>query len=417
MMRRTAVVVLLAALGSWNGVHAQSGRYMSQAHLDGSPDIEGAHNGAYYPPTAIGFVGPGGAPVPISAPPASQVPSTGEMMAQLAIANQLPPEIVQQILSQQGRAMPLPGMAPNPIQQVGGPGCPGPGCPVGPGGPGGPGLPGGFGGPGLPGGPPIAGAVAAVGALTGPPASPFPALRSSVRFTSPNGMTISWFAPTADGKAGFGAQYLTVPGAYNFPQAAIYRLKLENLPNRREVKALYPTLEVVPCNARTATFLAHSSIPVSFTEEDLDQVAQGNFLVKVIYLPDPQFQEVGVGTEEIISTRLEPGVDPIAEAHRRGNILLIVRLGNIDLELAHSPPLTAPSQYQPQGCLPQMQGQQGSLPQMQLPPKPPVQGPGPAQQGPVTTNPVFSNSVQQVGYRPVGTRPATPAELASPSSH
>jgi hypothetical protein len=172
----------------------------------------------------------------------------------------------------------------------------------------------------------------------------------------------------------------------------------------------------VPANARTATFLAHSSIPVSFTEEDLDQVAQGNFLIKVIYLPDPQFQEVGVGTEEIISTRLEPGVDPIAEAHRRGNILLIVRLGNIDLELAHSPPLTAPSQYQPQlpapvpGGIPQMKGPGGALPQM-----PPAPGRAAPQQGPVTSNPVFSSGLQPVGYRPGTSRAPTPAELASPN--
>src|SRR5438270_771550 len=68
-----------------------------------------------------------------------------------------------------------------------------------------------------------AGAVAAVGALTGPPI-PFPVQRTSVRFTAPAGMQIAWFAPTADGKAGFTPNVITVPGRYNFPQAAIYRL-------------------------------------------------------------------------------------------------------------------------------------------------------------------------------------------------
>ena len=43
-------------------------------------------------------------------------------------------------------------------------------------------------------------------------------------------------------------------------------------------------------NAKTTTFLAHSAVPIRFTEEDLEQVAAGNFIVKVIYLPDPQFQ-------------------------------------------------------------------------------------------------------------------------------
>ena len=85
---------------------------------------------------------------------------------------------------------------------------------------------------------------------------------------------------------------------------------------------------------RTAAFLAHNAIPVQFTEEDFDQVLSGNFVTKVIYLPDPEFQELALaGVETLVSTRLDPGVDPIVEADRRGAILAIVRLGNKDLEM------------------------------------------------------------------------------------
>jgi hypothetical protein len=77
--------------------------------------------------------------------------------------------------------------------------------------------------------------------------------------------------------------------------------------------------------------LAHAPIPVQFTQEDLDQVTSGNFVTKVIYLPDPEFQELALsGVETLVSTRLDPGVDPIAEADRRGSILAIVRMGNKD---------------------------------------------------------------------------------------
>ena len=73
---------------------------------------------------------------------------------------------------------------------------------------------------------------------------------------------------------------------------------------------------------------------MQFTAEDFDQVVDGgNFVTKVIYLPDPKYQELAVsGVETLVSTRLEPGVDPILEADKRGTILLIVRLGAIDLE-------------------------------------------------------------------------------------
>ena len=61
----------------------------------------------------------------------------------------------------------------------------------------------------------------------------------------------------------------------------------------------------------------------------------GNFVTKVIYLPDPEFQELALaGVETLVSTRLDPGVDPIVEADRRGSILAVIRLGNKDVELA-----------------------------------------------------------------------------------
>jgi hypothetical protein len=85
---------------------------------------------------------------------------------------------------------------------------------------------------------------------------------------------------------------------------------------------------------RTAAFLAHNAIPVQLTPEDFDQVLSGNFVTKVIYLPDPEFQELAVaGVETLVSTRLDPGVDPIVEADRRGAILAVVRIGNKDLQL------------------------------------------------------------------------------------
>jgi hypothetical protein len=97
---------------------------------------------------------------------------------------------------------------------------------------------------------------------------------------------------------------------------------------------LYPTVEVAPENPRTEAFLAHNPIPVQFTEEDLDQVATSNFVTKVIYVPDPEFQDAAIaGVAQIVSTRLNPGEDPIVEADRKGSILAIVRLGNIDLEV------------------------------------------------------------------------------------
>jgi hypothetical protein len=157
------------------------------------------------------------------------------------------------------------------------------------------------------------------------------AAASQIYFVGPEGLTVQWDV-SAPGR--FDSEQLVAPARYNFPQGAMYRLKLANIPGRPGVE-LFPTVEVAAAMPRTEAFLAHNAVPVEFTDEDFDQVMTGNFVTKVIYLPDPEFQEMalaGVGT--LVSTRLDPGVDPIIEADRRGAIMAIVRLGNKDLAIA-----------------------------------------------------------------------------------
>lgn len=197
-------------------------------------------------------------------------------------------------------------------------------------------------------GPP--GAVAAMGAIG--PGHGVPAgingMRTSIRFTGPAGMKVTWQLPTG----GFNDESsgLTAPKEYNFLQGQVYRLRLSQILPNFPGRTFYPTLEIRPANPKTITFLSHASVPITFTNEDFDQVSSGNLVVKVIYLPDPTFQDFAVvaGAEEIVSTRLEPGADPIAEAQRRGTVLAIIRLGNIDLENKASPAMTAP----PPGMVP-----------------------------------------------------------------
>jgi hypothetical protein len=152
-----------------------------------------------------------------------------------------------------------------------------------------------------------------------------------ILFAKPEAMQVRW---DVGGVGAFDSEPLVVPARQNFPQNGIYRMKLTNIGGREGVE-LYPTLEVGPTTPRSEAFLAHNAIPVQFTEEDFDQVLAGNFVTKVIYLPDPEFQELALaGVETLVSTRLDPGVDPITEADRRGSILAVVRLGNKDVELA-----------------------------------------------------------------------------------
>jgi hypothetical protein len=186
-------------------------------------------------------------------------------------------------------------------------------------------------------GPP--GAVAAIGAIG--PGSPYgPAItgqRTAIKFVSPERMRISWLVGNSYVDSG-----LTAPAAYNFAQGSVYRLKLTGIPTQPG-KSFFPSIEVAPATLKTLAFLSHNSVPVSFTNDDLERVTAGNFVVKVIYLPDPAYQDAAAlgGAEELVSTQLEPGADPIVEANRRGTILAVVRLGNIDLENPASPAMNA----------------------------------------------------------------------------
>lgn len=158
-----------------------------------------------------------------------------------------------------------------------------------------------------------------------------PAPNVQVLFNRPEGMQVHY---DVVGDGSFGSEPLYVPGRLEFPQGGIYRMKLTNIQGREGVE-LYPTVEVANGNPRTAAYLAHNAIPVQFTEDDFEQVLSGNFVTKVIYLPDPEFQgDALVGVDVLVSNRLEPGLDPIVEADRRGSILSIVRIGNKDVEMS-----------------------------------------------------------------------------------
>ncbi len=162
-----------------------------------------------------------------------------------------------------------------------------------------------------------------------PPPAVQPGATSQVSFIGPDGMQISWATSMP---WMFDSAPLVAPARQDFRQGAIYRLKVAEIPGHPGSE-LYPTLEVAPAMPRTDAFLAHNSIPVQFTPEDFDQVLSGNFVTKVIYLPDPEFQDLAVaGVETLVSTRLDPGLDPIVEADRRGAILAVVRVGNKDLQ-------------------------------------------------------------------------------------
>ncbi|REJ68619.1 MAG: hypothetical protein DWQ31_07620 [Planctomycetota bacterium] len=164
---------------------------------------------------------------------------------------------------------------------------------------------------------------------------PVPQMASQLAFVAPQGMWVRPWMGAGDGMVE--TEPLVAPGRQNVLQGGFYRYKLTNIPGRPGVE-LYPSLEIGPATPRTEAYLSHNAIPIQLNEQDLDQILSGNFITKVIYLPDPEFQTgLDGGIDTLVSSRLNAGVDPIVEADRRGSILCIMRVGNIDPELPGMP--------------------------------------------------------------------------------
>ena len=308
--------------------------------------------------------------------------------------------------------------------------------PAPPGGPinsmGGPGgmMGGGAGGGGMMGGGMMGGGPGGMAGMTGPGAAlrgrRFPNTRSQVYFVEPTGMKIGWQSGSgANGEKVFLPAQLSTPARYNFNQGFIYRLKLTDIPDQAGL-VLYPTIEVAPSTPVTDAYLTHNAIPIVFEEQDFEQIKAGNFITKVIYLPDAKYQELAVaGVETLVSTRLEPGIDPILEADRRGTILLIVRVGAIDLEmptLGSSAPGAATTAPSTDGSGVMLQP--GSLPPGVVPNAPatipgvPVDNAAPVSPAPPSpsTPPAAPEAVPPVETKPVEEAVPVPAPADAPKT-
>jgi RNA polymerase sigma factor (sigma-70 family) len=139
-----------------------------------------------------------------------------------------------------------------------------------------------------------------------------------VRIGSPQGTKIG-FRPSEDKEV----SQIEAPGRLNLAWGHVYRLKLHDIPQRPGA-SFFPTLELPMVDAATRPFLNSSAVPVGFTDDDFEQVDRGNTITKVVYLR--------TGVPATLVSYECPDQDVIQEATRRGSILAIVRMGNIDLE-------------------------------------------------------------------------------------
>jgi hypothetical protein len=189
-------------------------------------------------------------------------------------------------------------------------------------------------------------AILSVGAidleLAGDPARAYGEEFCQFYFLDPDGMEIGWQHKNDAGEPFFTKADMKIPARRDLRLGGTYRMKLTNIPGRPGV-VLYPSLKLVPSTPVTRDFCRCNAIPVEFTAEDFDQVIDGgifgNFVTKVVYIPDQKHQELAIsGVEMRFATRLEPGVDPILEAAGKGTVVGILSMGAIDPEATKARP-------------------------------------------------------------------------------
>jgi uncharacterized protein (TIGR03067 family) len=144
-----------------------------------------------------------------------------------------------------------------------------------------------------------------------------------VRLVGPAGAKVEGHAEAAK-------EAKELPCRLTFDRPMTYRLKLTNIPNRPGLE-LYPTIEVYPATPQTAKFLAHAAVPVEFTDAEFDKVARGKVATRAVCLHQDGEQTFSV-------TEPPTDGDVIELAKKKGPVLLVVRLGSIDLDAPKAAP-------------------------------------------------------------------------------
>jgi len=117
----------------------------------------------------------------------------------------------------------------------------------------------------------------------------------------------------------------------------VYRFKISGIPQRQGFE-VFPTVEVINRLYAPDGKQSQFPIPVQFAQEDLEAALNGGFIIRVVYLEDPQnatpLREIP-GEQTVYDVgQLQ---DPLQEADRLGRPMAIIRLGSRvpDIVLQH----------------------------------------------------------------------------------
>jgi uncharacterized repeat protein (TIGR01451 family) len=106
----------------------------------------------------------------------------------------------------------------------------------------------------------------------------------------------------------------------------VYRCKIAAMPDYPGVE-LYPSIELVDRLHPPAGQEGRFPIPVAFTPQEIDAAVDGQMVLKVVYVEQPDLAMPTAHDEPLPTQELESSRNPLAEADLLGRPVAIVRLG------------------------------------------------------------------------------------------
>jgi hypothetical protein len=106
----------------------------------------------------------------------------------------------------------------------------------------------------------------------------------------------------------------------------VYRLRISEIPH--ESAAVYPTIELLdrlhPPPGKETRF----PVPIEITQEELEMALSGRYVIRVIYVEDPQLALPARQVSEQRYIEVLPDEDPLQVAGEHGRPIAILRLGS-----------------------------------------------------------------------------------------
>jgi hypothetical protein len=147
-----------------------------------------------------------------------------------------------------------------------------------------------------------------------------------LKLAKPEAATFHW---ATDENAA--SQIVILPARINVPTAKSAMFQIDNLEGHPGLM-LFGTVTCQLGYQDAIAYARHNAVNIEFTDEDINQASLGNLLTKVFFLPTKPKglspAPIIGGVEVLVSSKLDPSMDPVEEAQKRGDLLCVLRLGN-----------------------------------------------------------------------------------------